>query len=59
VDPEETLRRMRKLALMLTDTGSIPTEVEERMHGEELAELTIALDEWLSKGGFLPSDWRR
>ena len=24
-----------------------------------LAELALALDEWISKGGFLPRDWHR
>ena len=28
------------------------------MDGERLAELVIALDEWISKGGFLPDQWR-
>ena len=27
-------------------------------HESELAELVQSLDEWLSKGGFLPEDWR-
>ena len=26
---------------------------------EELAELVLALDEWLRKGGFLPESWNR
>jgi hypothetical protein len=59
VDPEETLRRMRELAAKLVDCNILVTEVEERAAGEELAELTIAMDGWLSKGGFPPKDWSR
>lgn len=59
MDPEETLRQMRQLAFQLTDPEPTFTPNGRHEAGEKLAELTISLDEWLSKGGFLPSDWRR
>lgn len=44
MDPNEALKRLRKYA---SDTGG------------EFAETFEALDEWLSKGGFLPAAWRQ
>ena len=49
MDPDEVLHRLR-------------VEVQEVLRGEEpspaaMAEAFEALDQWLSKGGFLPSDW--
>jgi hypothetical protein len=31
--------------------------VDENFDLNELADNMVALDEWLSSGGFLPSDW--
>lgn len=51
MDPDETLKSARAAA--------------ERVHASsddaaiELAEAFEALDGWLSKGGFLPADWKR
>lgn len=47
-DPNEALRELRHL---------IEINGEED-YSEEIAEKFQALDEWLSKGGFLPEDWR-
>lgn len=47
MDPNETLRELRHL---------IEINGEENF-SEEIAEKFTALDEWLSKGGFLPADW--
>lgn len=44
MDPNTALQALRKYA---SDTGG------------EFAEQFEALDEWLSKGGFLPADWAR
>ncbi len=49
MDPNTTLARLRELAAAADD-------VEE---AAELAEAFHALDEWLSRGGFLPADWAR
>ena len=42
--------------------SSLRAEAQEILRGEEpspaaMAEAFEALDQWLSKGGFLPSDW--
>lgn len=59
MDPEENLRQIRQLAFLLTDPSDSPTALDHGALGEQLAELVIAQDEWLSKGGFLPKDWSR
>jgi hypothetical protein len=64
MDPETNLEKQLQLAqkiLRYLDTGDDPrrvlTVVEE--DAEKLAELVLALDEWLSQGGFRPSRWQR
>lgn len=47
MDPNETLRRLRELCAL--DNC--------RLFAEEIADLFEALDQWLSKGGFLPEPW--
>jgi hypothetical protein len=58
MDPNKTLREIRELdrkALRLERADkSLPPEDADR-----LMELVRALDEWLTKGGFLPTDWRK
>lgn len=54
MDPNETLRRMRVLASDLDDNPTLDT-VESVAYG--LAECVTALDDWLSRGGFLPEAW--
>jgi len=53
MDPNETLKMIRSRIRRLNVGQPF------RNDGEELAELVEALDEWLTKGGFLPSDWER
>ena len=50
MDPNETLRLLRETALHC--------ENDEGCRGE-LANAALALDGWLSKGGFLPKAWAR
>lgn len=50
MDPDVMLDEMRALAK--SDLSEFGDEVHR------LAELTLALDEWITKGGFLPADWR-
>lgn len=56
MDPNETLRRLRNVLVDVNDT-----ETGEGERFEELAleahGLFFALDEWLSRKGFLPDDW--
>ena len=49
MDPNETLRRIRLL------TASSDLSDDEL---EELVMLVKVLDDWISKGGFLPDAWR-
>lgn len=52
---EATLRDLRGLAREALD-GDI--RVPE-MHVERMAELVVALDEWMQEGRYPPSDWIR
>ena len=47
MDPDETLRRLRELV-----------RANNYDDYENILEHFDALDEWLSKGGFLPRAWR-
>jgi hypothetical protein len=58
MDPNANLEEQRQLAERM---------LRDRYHGrsvdrddaERLAELVLALDEWLKRGGFMPQDWRK
>lgn len=50
MDPNANLAVVRRLAASILDG--------ERDLADSLAEHVQALDEWLSRGGFLPSAWR-
>lgn len=62
MDPNETLKRIRAVTSQWEDMrGSSPTNVSSRTMEamlDELLDLFVALDEWKSKGGFSPDDWR-
>lgn len=52
MDPNEALKELRMLmAHIRTDPE------EEPLAEDEAADLFDALDDWLSRGGFLPNDW--
>lgn len=51
MDPDEALKLLQGLARRLED------DVDEE--AREMAERFIALDDWLSQGGFLPREWAR
>ncbi|MET0351219.1 MAG: hypothetical protein ABW067_15615 [Rhizobacter sp.] len=54
MDPDELLHRIREgVAEALEESGAKRTDLVD-----ELAENVNALDDWLSKGGFLPGAWR-
>ena len=67
MDPIETLRMIRLYVgkinvwrdlLDRMDGKLLPWQQEEMQQDAcHLAEYTEAMDEWLSKGGFLPSAW--
>jgi hypothetical protein len=54
MDPNTALQAMRR-AIRIMHRGTD----EEREHaGVELADLVTGLDEWLTRGGFLPTEWQ-
>jgi hypothetical protein len=63
VDPEACLEACRRLAAQLIRRADEGRQHHESTYedtlGEELAENFNNLDEWIQKGGFLPSSWRR
>jgi len=52
MDVNATLAEIRKLA------NGDPEGWITSHDADRLAELILALDEWLKKGGFLPNDWQ-
>lgn len=50
MDPDLTLAQARTLIAEAHETGS---------DFDDLRDLFVALDGWLSQGGFLPEDWKR
>lgn len=63
MDPNETLRIMLEKAasiLKAIDTLNMPADdVYLADDASELSEAVQNLNEWLAKGGFLPSKWAR
>lgn len=55
MDPNKTLETIRKLITKLANEDEVWT-VEDT---EEFSYLVEGLDEWLSRGGFLPKAWER
>lgn len=55
MDPNATLATLRELCteLLSGKDGADPSTI-----GGEIAEAFENLDEWITKGGFLPSDWQ-
>lgn len=58
MDPNETLRRIREVFKNFDDTKVVDyDEISELFCEAET--LFESLDEWLSKGGFLPEAWKK
>lgn len=58
MDPDANLAEQLMLSQRIKfnyDEGFRPNEEDSN----RLAELVVALDEWISKGGFLPAKWRK
>lgn len=57
MDPNEALRMLRDAYSRWEDTlgGHTGEHIDA---GSDLRDAAVALDEYLSKGGFLPEDWR-
>ncbi len=68
MDPDANLEEQREVTadiMKIRDAADPYTgeftedqELELVTHAERLAELAQALDEWISKGGFLPKPWK-
>lgn len=58
MDPNATLRDLRDLVREESLDGDWAAETAAERCAQ-YAELLTALDEWLSKGGFLPAAWVR
>ncbi len=56
MDPNVTLLELRRKMTVLKE-GNISTKDKDRLL-DALVEEFEALDEWISRGGFLPTDWR-
>ena len=52
MDPNANLQEQFRISKRAIDGHPLPTDLER------LAELVLALNEWLQSGGFLPSLWR-
>ena len=58
MDPNANLQEQRRLAMGIierSDKGLPAIEI----YAVRLAELALAMDEWLANGGFLPGKWER
>uniref|UniRef100_A0A6H2A3L2 Uncharacterized protein n=1 Tax=viral metagenome TaxID=1070528 RepID=A0A6H2A3L2_9ZZZZ len=54
MDPNANLKEILELAKWIKEEGD---SVQGYARG--LAELILALNEWITKGGFLPSRWQK
>lgn len=57
MDPNSNLREQLELANRLVDGKVSAVDVATSRVADRLAELVVALHEWLSRGGALPNDW--
>lgn len=58
MDPDAALQLVRDGIVELRAAAEGDSNDAEIEAAHELADAVQALDEWLSKGGFLPADWR-
>jgi hypothetical protein len=62
MDPQANLAEQRSIAARIIERLDNPGRVQPyrlEHDAERLAELVQALDEWLTRGGFLPARWER
>lgn len=57
MDPNANLREQLELALQIVTEDQSPDVLEAAAN--RLADLVLALDEWIAKGGFLPARWSK
>jgi len=63
MDPNENLREQRRIVTEINrladgDEGCFTID-EMAEKAQRLAELVEAMDQWISRGGFLPREWSR
>lgn len=62
MDPNEALRLIRAYIKQMQAESTRPVSRSNRVefvqHAFDLIEQVEALDEWLTKGGFPPQEWR-
>jgi hypothetical protein len=58
MDPTANLAEQLEIAREMQDLGDVDLPVSQD-DAQRLAELVIALDEWVRSGGFLPAAWQR
>jgi hypothetical protein len=59
MDPNANLAEQLELARRIQKTLDRSSYVPVPAQAARLAELVLALDEWITHGGFLPERWRR
>lgn len=57
MDPNQNLKMQLKLAQEILQYDSTISTPLLLSHGEQLAELVLAMHKWIAEGGFLPIDW--
>jgi hypothetical protein len=58
MDPDKTLEEIEYLCDGIQHCDYVTYSQEDKLaDGERLAELTIALGEWVANGGYLPAKW--
>lgn len=57
MDPDANLREQLEIATEIIAASDEDEGISE-VEAVRLAELMIALDEWIRRGGFLPDAWR-
>ncbi len=61
MDPNATLSQLRRVVARIHDNDATPRDPETAamlQDADLLATLFDSLDEWISRGGFLPEGWK-
>jgi hypothetical protein len=58
MDPNAALAEIRHLAASIRNSASKSVDRAVAADGERLADMVLALDDWMKRGGFLPADWK-
>ncbi len=59
MDPNETLRALRAYAAKVLQDNDDPDNGVDQDEARAFAEAFEHLDQWISRGGFLPESWAR